>query len=116
MALLPPRSPVRKGHYVASGAVRQFKRTGGTEPLVAARTYSKVPGRARGPHTSPAAGEGRPPPRPSPGPARTPPAPPPPPPPSGPAARPISTVRATPAPAAPRPLPAPAARPVPAPT
>ena len=46
MSLLPARSLVRKALYVAFGSVRQFERTGG-RPLVAARTYSKIPGRAR---------------------------------------------------------------------
>src|SRR6266851_2407327 len=63
IALLPPRSLVRKAPYVASGAVREFERTGGKEPLVAARTYSKVPGRARIPHTSETPGQGPPAPR-----------------------------------------------------
>jgi len=56
IGLLPPRSLVRKARYVASGAVRQFERTGGKEPLVAARTYSKVPGRAWIAHTPKATG------------------------------------------------------------
>jgi hypothetical protein len=60
IGLLPPRSLVRKARYVASGAVREFERTGGKEPLVAPRTYSKVPGRSRVPHTSETTCQGRP--------------------------------------------------------
>src|SRR5216683_4865129 len=63
IALLPPRSLVRKAPYVASGAVREFERTGGKEPLVAARTYSKVPGRPRILRTSETPGQGPPAPR-----------------------------------------------------
>src|SRR6266851_6790254 len=71
IALLPPRSLVRKAPYVASGAVREFERTGVKEPLVAARTYSKVPGRARIPPPPDTPGQGPPaPPRPPPAPAR----------------------------------------------
>src|SRR5207253_1872186 len=55
IALLPARSLVRKALYVAFGSVRQYERTGGREPLVAPRTYSKIPGRARSAGTFPAA-------------------------------------------------------------
>ena len=47
IALLPARCLVRKARSVAFGSVRQFERTGGREPLVAARTYSEIPGRTR---------------------------------------------------------------------
>src|ERR671934_2293982 len=69
MGLLPRRCLVRKGLSVASGSVREFERTGGREPRVAARAYSEVAGR---PADAP------PPPPPPPPPGAPPPSPPPP--------------------------------------
>src|SRR3989442_15725528 len=60
IGLLPRRSLVRKALYVAFGSAREFERIGGREPLVAARTYSEIPGRARAPPPPKTAGEGGP--------------------------------------------------------
>src|SRR2546426_99253 len=60
IGLLPRRSLVRKALYVAFGSAREFERIGGREPLVAARTYSEIPGRARAPHTPKTPREGGP--------------------------------------------------------
>ena len=119
IALLPPRSPVRKARSVASGAVREFERTGGKDRLSLLERIQKSQGEPGSPTPpKPPARAVQPPaapPQPPPAPRSAPVAPPARP--APPAARPAQPVPPDqPRPVAPAPRPVARPTPVPAPT
>src|ERR1700737_999266 len=113
IALLPPRSPVRKARSVASGAVREFERTGGKDRLSLLERIQKSQGEPGSPTPpKPPARAVQPPvapPQPPPAPRSAPRAPPPrPAPPVAPPAPPVPPVQPRPVAPAPRPVASPA--------
>src|SRR6202521_1148321 len=123
IALLPPRSPVRKARSVASGAVREFERTGGKDRLSLLERIQKSQGEPGSPTPpKPPARAVQPPaapPQPPPAPRSAPVAPPArPAPPAARPAQPVPSAQPRPVAPAPRPVarPTPAPAPTPAPT